>query len=205
MRPKIVITVLLLALGLLAIAAIISKKLTPTPAKPVVTESSPPSTPAPARTETVAFQNPPPPPPQPVVQVQPQTNHDDYVRQRSDELADLAMNDDTNSLNTILSEVTNPDPQIRQAARDAVVQFGDRSAIPKLSEIAEQTDDPQEKAKILEAIDFLKLPTLTEFLADEKAAGKTTSQPPSSRTNRIRSNAFDRRPFRPNQVGATGN
>ena len=205
MRPKIVVTVLLIAFGLLAIAAIISKKLTPTPAKPVVAESSPPSAPSPAHVETLAFQNPAPPPPPPIIQIQPQTNHEDYVRQRSDELAELAMNDDTNSLNTILSELTNPDARIRQAARDAVIQFGDRSAIPQLTDLLAQTDDSQEKAKIQETIDYLKMPTLTEFLADQKAAGKTNTPINLSRTNRVRSNAFDRRPLRAPQTGSAGN
>jgi hypothetical protein len=79
------------------------------------------------------------------------------------ELMALAMNDDTTSLNTIWSELANPDQEIRAGALAAVVQFGDRSVVPRLRELAAQTDDAAEKASILEAANFLELPSLTEL------------------------------------------
>ena len=81
---------------------------------------------------------------------------------------DLAMADDSDSLNTILSELTNRDPQIRKAALEACVQFGSRDAIPRLSDVVSQTDDPKEKAEIVEAIEFLKLPSATELIAQNR-------------------------------------
>lgn len=91
--------------------------------------------------------------------------HKAYVEQRSSQLMDLAMNDDRTSLDTILSELTNRDPEIRKAALEAAIQFGSRDAIPKLADAASQTDDPNEKAALNDAIEFLKLPSLTEINA----------------------------------------
>lgn len=91
-----------------------------------------------------------------------ETNHADYVRERIAELMELAMNDDSDSLNTIWAELSNPDKQIREGALEAVVQFGDRSVVPRLRELAAQTEDPAEKASILAAVDHLDLPPLGE-------------------------------------------
>jgi hypothetical protein len=99
-----------------------------------------------------------------------ETRHEAYVDARTAELMDLGMNDDSESLNTILSELNNRDPQIRKAAVEAAVQFGSRDAIPNLMDAAAQTDDPQEKAEIMEAIQFLKLPTLSEAAAQANQA-----------------------------------
>jgi hypothetical protein len=101
----------------------------------------------------------------------PAEQHQVYVEKRIDELTDLAMKDDRNSLDTILSELTNRDPQIRKAALDATIQFGSRDAIPKLMDVVVQVDDPKEKAEIVEAIEFLKLPSATEVIAKAPANG----------------------------------
>jgi HEAT repeat protein len=90
-----------------------------------------------------------------------------YVAKRVAELQDLGMENDSESLDTILSELNNRDPRVREAAVDAAVQFGSRDAIPKLEDAAAQTEDPKEKAAILDAIEFLKLPTLTEAIGNK--------------------------------------
>jgi len=95
--------------------------------------------------------------------------HQAYVEQRSAELMDIAMTDDRANLDTILSELNNRDPEIRKAALEAAIQFGSRDAIPKLADAASQTDDPSEKAAIAEAIEFLKLPSLTEIHAQSSS------------------------------------
>ena len=100
----------------------------------------------------------------------PEAKHQAYVEARVAELGDLAMEDDQASLDTILSELTNRDPEIRKAALEASIQFGSRDAIPKLADAASQIDDPKERAAIEEAIAFLKLPSLTEVLAESKSA-----------------------------------
>ena len=96
--------------------------------------------------------------------------HGQAVRRRIAELNDLAMNNDTNSLNTILAELNNSDKEIRKGALEAVIQFADRAAIPRLQGIADRTENATEKSALLEAIEYLKLPSLTEYLREK---GKT--------------------------------
>jgi len=112
----------------------------------------------------------------------PPAQREAYVAKRVVELQDLGMEDDSESLETILSELKNPDPDIRQAAVDAAVQFGSRDAIPRLLDAAAQTDDPKEKSAMLEAVEFLKMPTLAEALAQTNnpsppASGGSRSNP----------------------------
>jgi len=87
-----------------------------------------------------------------------------YVENRAAELMELASQDDPASINIILSELTNRDPEIRKAALEATLQVRSREAIPRLMEAFEQTDDPREKAAIADAIEFLRLPSLGEVM-----------------------------------------
>lgn len=100
-----------------------------------------------------------------------------YVENRISELMDLAMDDQPASLQTILGELTNREPQIRHAAVEAAMQFGSRDAIPKLKEAADQTDDLREKAAIAEAIEFLNLPSPAEVAALRAGAGRRPAKP----------------------------
>jgi hypothetical protein len=106
----------------------------------------------------------------PVAEISPAVNHEKYVFRRVAELQDLSAENDTNSLATILSELTNRDPEIRKAALNASIQFGSRDAIPVLLDVASQTADEAEKAELIEAADYLKLPSLTEVLARRKGS-----------------------------------
>jgi len=106
--------------------------------------------------------------------------HEEYVLDRIDELDKLARERTAESLNAILLELENPDKEIRKGALDATVQFRDRSSIPRLQEIAARTLDPEEKAELLEAIEYLKLRTLSERLAERQATtgnGETAPNP----------------------------
>jgi hypothetical protein len=100
----------------------------------------------------------------------PKQKQQEYVQTRSAELMDLGMKDDAESLRTIPAELTNRDPEIRKAAVEAAVQFSSRDAIPALTDAAAQTDDPQEKVMYQEAIEFLKLPSLSEVIQQRKQA-----------------------------------
>ncbi len=102
-----------------------------------------------------------------------------FVETRVGELQDLAMQDDPDSLRQILSELANPNAQIRKAAIDAAVQFGSRDAIPDLANAADRTTDPEEKKALQDAIDYLKLPSLTEVLQQRKLSSPNQSQPPA--------------------------
>jgi hypothetical protein len=198
MRSKIVIPVLVLALGLFGAAIVISKGRRP---KPVLVEAQQVEPVVPAATDGAepggnglsGGANDRPTIYSRLAVAPPDTNHAEYIHQRITELTALAMNDDTNSLNTILSELANPDPQIRKGALEAVIQFGDRSVIPHLKEVADQTESTAEKADILAAIDFLSLPTLMEFRATQKGKAPAMAQMNSASTNRVSRSPFQRR------------
>jgi hypothetical protein len=160
MRPKVVIACLVIAVVVMA----------------VIFKAAPPSTPPPApekseakaapKTETKAVVV------KPIATVPPSTNRQDhaaYVEQRVEELEKLAMRNDKDAMLAILQELNNPDKQIRTAALEALKQYRSRDAIPGLQEQLARTDDPAEKAEIQETIDWLKLPTFTEYRAQMKA------------------------------------
>jgi hypothetical protein len=104
-----------------------------------------------------------------------QDRSNDLVLSRVAELGELAMADDATSLGTILSELDNPEPRIRDAALQAAIQFGSREVIPRLREVAARTDDPQAKRALDQAIEFLTLPSLTEVIEERKHAASRQS------------------------------
>ena len=106
--------------------------------------------------------------------------HKKYVHDTIDRLFSLQMNNDPASLAAILKEMKNSDKTIRAAALKATIEFNDRSVIPALQKIADKTADPHEKVEILNAIDYIKLPSLTEVMAYKrslKAAQHQTNAP----------------------------
>jgi hypothetical protein len=90
-------------------------------------------------------------------------DEEDFVAERVSELHDLGMTGDPDSLSTITSELDSREPQIREAALKAAIQFGSRDAIPALQNTLQHTDDPQEKVDLQKAVDFLQLPTMSEI------------------------------------------
>lgn len=52
----------------------------------------------------------------------------------------------------------NADPEVREAARDGMVQAGDAAAVPYLRAAAGKMKDPREAILLLDAADFLELP-----------------------------------------------
>jgi len=62
----------------------------------------------------------------------------------------------------VISSLTATDEAERTAARTAAVQSGDRNFIPSLQSAAERMADAHEKSALLDAAEFLGLPTLAE-------------------------------------------
>ena len=83
-------------------------------------------------------------------------------------LEDLQANYDAESLQAIHNELTNSNPIIRHAAIEATTQFRDRASIPVLQNLAARTTDPEEKQELLDAVEFLTLPTYTEVMAQKR-------------------------------------
>jgi len=187
MRPKVVVAILLLAAGLLGVIVLMSNALHPqSTASSADSGKVSPAAAASNQPVEAPASNPPP-----VVAAAPaaDTNaaaaHAQYVSRRIKELNALAMNDDVQSRDTILSELkNNPDKKIRAAALEAAIQFDDRSVVPPMQEIAAQTQDPEEKAAILEAIDYINLPSLTEYMAahPNSTPGSAARSPSHTRT-----------------------
>jgi hypothetical protein len=99
------------------------------------------------------------------------------VAARIAQLWDLSAKTDRASLETLLSEVRNPDEEIRQAALDAISQSGNRAAIPGLREASAQTQDSPEKQAIEDVIEYISLPTLTEILRGQSATNNSRPAP----------------------------
>ncbi len=81
----------------------------------------------------------------------------------------LAMNNDAQSLKAICADLYSSDKEIRAAAIDAVVQFGDKSVVPRLRALAQQSNDSDEKAHLQQAADTLELPNLSELKPTPRA------------------------------------
>jgi hypothetical protein len=168
MRPKVVIGILLLGTGLLLVILLASKAVHPQSTSSLADSGIVSAAP----TNSVNVVKVPAVSPPPIVfaahiaDTNAAAEHEKYVRQRIKELNALAMNNDVESRDAILSEVkTNSDRRIRAVALEAAIQFDDRSVVPPLQAIAAQTDDPEEKQNILDAIDYINLPSLTDYLA----------------------------------------
>ncbi len=94
------------------------------------------------------------------------------IQAKIDRLEELQANDDAESLHAILNELTDSNRVIRHAAIEATTQFRDRAAIPVLADLAARTTDPEEKQELLDAVEFLTLPTYTEVMAEKKRANR---------------------------------
>lgn len=75
------------------------------------------------------------------------------------QLIDLSASDNPANLKLILTQLENQNPDIRQAALNATIQFNSKDAIPTLQNEMNWATDPEEKVSIKKAIDFLSLPS----------------------------------------------
>jgi hypothetical protein len=160
MRAKIILPVLILGCAIIAVLKwqYLLNSENPATLPPVTTTISKSDPPANYPGGTV--ENPPTPLPAPAVAA-PATNQSPAVAaQIIEKLQSIAMNNDAESLQAILSELNNIDPEIRAAAREAAVQFGDRSAAAPLRAAAAQAVNLEEKTALLAAADYLELPSL---------------------------------------------
>ncbi len=66
----------------------------------------------------------------------------------------------------LVTEVTHKEPEVRKAAIEALVQINDTNAIPALEQAVTMLQDPREKAALLDAIDYLKLPDFSNGVDD---------------------------------------
>lgn len=85
-----------------------------------------------------------------------------YIEAETGRLQDLSTQDDPAYLAAILNDLTNPEKEVRLAAIEATKQFGSKDAIPALQAEVANASDADEKIALIEAADFLSLPTLAD-------------------------------------------
>jgi hypothetical protein len=108
----------------------------------------------------------PPPAPAPVPAAPVSTNaltpeqRQAAIDAETDRLQQWSMDNDPASLSNILADLTNPEKEIRDAAIEAAKQFGSTNAIPTLKAVAANTTDTEEQIALLEAANFLSLPSV---------------------------------------------
>lgn len=163
MRLKIVSLILLAGLaGVTGILLIKHQGAPPPAAAPIAIIETKPAAPQTAPPIT----NVPPPAPAPVAAAPVATNaltpeqRQAAIDAETDRLQQWSMNDDPASLSSILADLTNSEKEVRKAAIEAAEQFGSTNAIPVLKNLAANDEDPEEKAALLEAANFLSLPSI---------------------------------------------
>lgn len=95
--------------------------------------------------------------------------HEAWVGDRADQLRKLSWREDADSLKQILSELENPEQEIRKAALQAAANFGSRDAIPYLESLVATATDAEEKIALIQTAEQLKMPTASEYFAQKKA------------------------------------
>ena len=164
MRLKIVSLILLAGLaGVIGILLIKQPQGAPPPAAaPIAITETKPAAPQTAPVIT----NVPPPATAPVAAAPVATNaltpeqRQAAIDAETDRLQQWSMNDDRASLSSILADLTNSEKEVRKAAIEAAEQFGSTNAIPILKNLAANDEDPEEKAALLEAANFISLPSI---------------------------------------------
>ena len=157
MRPKVIIIILLAGLaGVTGILLIKHQGAPPPAAAPIAIAETKPAAPQTAPTVT----NVPPAPAPVVTKTLTPEERQAAIDAETDRLQQWSMNDDPASLSSILADLTNSEKEVRKAAIEAAEQFGSTNAIPVLKNLAANDEDPEEKAALLEAANFLSLPSI---------------------------------------------
>ena len=170
MRLKIILP---LALAAALIPALLFLKPASPPAPAEIADLTAPAAPASTAVPVRPIASPAAPDPVPTVAADAEAEKEAAeIQAKIDRLEDLQSNDDAESLHAILNELTDSNRVIRHAAIEATTQFRDRAAIPVLSDLAARTTDPEEKQELLDAVEFLTLPTYTEVMAEKKRASR---------------------------------
>ncbi len=102
------------------------------------------------------------------------------AEERITELENLGTHNDPQAFQAIVTELSNSSAEVRKAARDAIKQFANRDAIPILKDLAATTTDAREKVELLDAVEFLSLPSLSE-LRQKQRTNSAQAQPTISK------------------------
>jgi hypothetical protein len=91
---------------------------------------------------------------------------------------------ETKKLGVALASLESSDKKIRTAALEAVRGLDDREAVPRLENLAAQTDDADEKAALLDTANFLNLPSFTGDSGSQPVSAPVEQMTPAQRLAR---------------------
>jgi hypothetical protein len=100
-----------------------------------------------------------------------QTRTEVEVEELINELEEAATSYDAEELPLLEAYLYDPDPEIREAALDGMLTLGAAEASPVLRKAAENAYSPHEAVAMLEAADYLELPSGTLPPIDKAALG----------------------------------
>ena len=96
-----------------------------------------------------------------------------------EQINDASVTYDSRELSKIQPFLTHADPEVRKAAMNGMIVLGDASAGAMLRDAAKSAQSPQEAVAMLEAADYVELPSATNDLRNKirKHAGKPRKNP----------------------------
>jgi len=154
MRPKIVVLILVVAVGLVALAAVF-KGIINRPKSPELGDEAtvPTTTNSPIGTALA-----PTPGSNPESKGEPPSG--DEIERELQEITDLSLagSGDPHTAGLLAGKLTHQEKEVRAAALDALIHLNDTNIIPTLEQTVGVIEDPREKVALLDAIAYLKLP-----------------------------------------------
>jgi|GEM_PF-1039568 len=87
-------------------------------------------------------------------------------------------------ISSLLDKLSNPEAEVRKAALESLKQLNDTNAVPGLEKVAESIKDPREKVAVLDTIEYIKMPSVTENVPPELATNYGYNANSSLATNR---------------------
>ncbi len=98
------------------------------------------------------------------------------VEKELDQIRELQSEaDGTNNpiiITALLDKLSNPEAEVRQAVLESLKQLNDTNAVPGLEQAAEKIKDPREKVAVMDTIDYLKMPSITDNVPPELATNR---------------------------------
>jgi hypothetical protein len=179
MRPKIVILIIVVAIGVVALAAVLKGVMVGRAPQEVQAPEPPPE--ERANTSTSAA----------IPQVNPNSSNtaamEEQLRAKElakslDEVRELQAQGpgDPATGDLLLAKVTHKEPEVRKAAVEALVQLNATNALPGLEQALGLTEDPREKIVLMDAINYLKLPEETPLPPSVNPASAQDQVPTST-------------------------
>ena len=92
-----------------------------------------------------------------------------------EKLHNLAAGDDPARFDLIGRHLNHSDARVREAARLAFIQTGDRAAVPYLEKAAKESTIPEETQLLVEAVEFLSLPKFLDVIAAHARSSRDAS------------------------------